>query len=220
MIIKQIRNRGDNVETMENIELVHLAKKGDLYAFEQLLLRHEKIVYHIVLRMMGEGAGVEDLSQEVFLKVYRHLPQFDEKSAFSTWIYRIAVNTCIDEMRKRKGKQTYSLEAEIEAMDGSYHRQFADNGDTPEQSVLRQELREEVLSAMESLSPEHKAVVVLRDIQGFSYEEISEMTGATLGTVKSRLSRARLHLKEQIVKKRERKIKKIRQKKGKEGNES
>lgn len=207
-----------NFETMENIELVHLAKKGDMYAFEQLLLRHEKIVYHIVLRMMGESEAVEDLSQDVFLKVYRHLPQFDEKSAFSTWIYRIVVNTCIDEMRKRKGKQTYSLEAEIEATDGSYQRQFADHGDTPEQSMLRQELREEVLSAMDTLSPEHKTVVVLRDIQGFSYEEISEMTGTTLGTVKSRLSRARLHLKEQILKMRERNTQNVRQKKGKEGN--
>lgn len=203
---------------MENIELVHLAKKGDLYAFEQLLLRHEKIVYHIVLRMMGEGESVEDISQEVFLKVYRHLPQFDEKSAFSTWIYRIAVNTCIDEMRKRKGKQVYSLEAEIEADDNSYQRQFADGGETPEQSILRQELRQEVLSAMEELSPEHKAVVVLRDIQGFSYDEIAEMTGTTLGTVKSRLSRGRLHLKEQILKKRERNTQNVRQKKRKEGN--
>lgn len=106
---------------VESNALVSRAKNGDMQAFEQLLLQHEKIVFNIVLRMMGPGEDVKDLSQEVFLKVYRNLSKFDEKSAFSTWIYRIAVNTCIDEMRRRKGKQTYSLEAG----DRGYRRQLS-----------------------------------------------------------------------------------------------
>ena len=95
-------------------------------------------------------------------------------------------------MRKRKGKQTYSLDAELEQEDGNYQRQFADTVDTPEQSLIRQELRQEVVTALEQLSPEHKTALVLREMQGFSYEEISEITQTPLGTVKSRISRAKI----------------------------
>ena len=214
-------NWGEYVEkkndAVESSALVSRAKNGDMLAFEQLLLQHEKIVFNIVLRMMGPGEDVKDLSQEVFLKVYRNLSKFDEKSAFSTWIYRIAVNTCIDEMRRRKGKQTYSLEAEIEDTEGSYQKQFADTGETPEESLMRKEGQSEVLRALETLSPEHKTAIVLRDIRGFSYEEIAEMTDTALGTVKSRISRARIQLKEEILKIRERKSNDLRQKSRKEG---
>lgn len=202
---------------MENNALVVQAKQGNMQALEELLQRHEKIVYHIVLRTMGAGEDVKDLSQEVLLKAYRSLAKFDGKSAFSTWLYRIAVNTCIDEMRKRKGKQTYSLDAELEQEDGNYHKQFADPADTPEQSLIRQELRQEVVTALEKLSPEHKTALVLREMQGFSYEEISEITQTPLGTVKSRISRAKIQLKEEILKLREQNVNSMRQSNRKEG---
>lgn len=199
------------------IKLVKQAQKGDMVSFEALILQHEKMVYNIALRMLNHSEDVKDISQEVFLKVYRNLEQFDGKSAFSTWIYRIAVNTCIDEIRKRKGKQTYSLEAELESTEGSYQKQFADSGDTPEESLLHQEAQKEVIAALETLSEDHKTVVILRDIQGFSYEEIAEMTDTTLGTVKSRIARARNQLKNVILKSREQKGKSPRQRRGKEG---
>ncbi len=204
-------------EQAEAKALVKLAKSGDMQAFETLIIKHEKIVYNIALRMFGASEDVKDISQEVFLKVYRNLQQFDEKSAFSTWVYRIAMNTCIDEMRKRKNKQTYSLEEELEDTDGSYQKQFADNEETPEQTMMRKEAQSEILQALETLSAEHRMAIVLRDIRGFSYEEIADMTDTTLGTVKSRISRARLQLKEEILKTREQSGKNLRQRNRKEG---
>lgn len=198
-------------------DLIQKAKQGDMLAFEELILKHEKIVYNVALRMMNHSEDAKDISQEVFLKAYKNIGNFDERSQFSTWLYRITHNTCIDEMRKRKGKQSYSLEEELENEDGSMQRQIADESDTPEESLLREEQKSEILQALDQLSEEHKAAVVLRDVKGLSYEEISEILELSLGTVKSRISRARNQLKTEILKIRERNDKTIRHKKGKEG---
>ena len=184
-------------------DLIRRAKQGDMLAFEELILKHEKIVYNLALRMMNHGEDAKDISQEVFLKAYRSLSNFDERSAFSTWLYRITHNTCIDEMRKRKGKQSFSLEEELEHEEGSMQRQIADEGYTPEESLLRAEQRNEILQALDNLSEEHKAAIVLRDVKGLSYEEIAEILEVTLGTVKSRISRGRNQLKNEILKIRE-----------------
>lgn len=184
-------------------DLIRRAKQGDMLAFEELILKHEKIVYNLALRMMNYSEDAKDISQEVFLKAYRSLSNFDERSAFSTWLYRITHNTCIDEMRKRKGKQSFSLEEELENEEGSMQRQIADEGDTPEESLLRAEQRNEILQALDNLSEEHKAAIVLRDVKGLSYEEIAEILEVTLGTVKSRISRGRNQLKNEILKIRE-----------------
>lgn len=199
--------------------LVKKAKQGDMRAFEELILQHEKIVYNVALRMMNHSEDAKDISQEVFLKAYRNIGNFDERSQFSTWIYRITANTCIDEMRKRKGKQSFSLEEELENEEGSMQRQVADEGETPEESMLREEQKSEILQALESLSPEHKAAVILRDIKGLSYEEITEILELTLGTVKSRISRGRNQLKQEILKLREQDEHLVRHKRGKEGRQ-
>ena len=135
-------------------DLIRKAKQGDMLAFEELILKHEKIVYNLALRMMNHSEDAQDIAQEVFLKAYRSLANFDERAAFSTWLYRITHNTCIDAMRKRKGKQTYSLEEEVESEDGSMQRQIADEGDTPEESLLRAEQKSEILQALDTLSEE------------------------------------------------------------------
>ena len=176
-------------------ELIAKAKQGDMQAFEELILKHEKIVYNVALRMMNHSEDAKDISQEVFLKAYRNIKNFDERSMFSTWLYRITTNTCIDEMRKRKGKQSYSLEEELENEDGSMQRQIADEGDTPEESLMRGEEKGEILQALDTLSEEHRAAIILRDVKGLSYEEISEIIELPMGTVKSRISRARNQLK-------------------------
>lgn len=198
-------------------DLIRKAKQGDMHAFEELILKHEKIVYNVALRMMNHGEDAKDISQEVFLKAYRSLSNFDERSAFSTWLYRITHNTCIDEMRKRKGKQSYSLEEELENEEGSMQRQIADEGDTPEESLLREEQKSEILQALDNLSAEHKAAIILRDVKGLSYEEIAEILELSLGTVKSRISRGRNQLKKEILKMREQNERNVRHKKGKEG---
>lgn len=198
-------------------DLIRRAKQGELAAFEALILAHEKMVYNVALRMMQHSEDAKDLSQEVFLKAYKNMQNFDERAAFSTWLYRITMNTCIDEMRRRKGKQTYSLEEEQEGEEGAMQRQIADMGDTPEESLLRQEQKGEILQALDTLSAEHKAAIILREIRGASYEEIAEIMELPLGTVKSRISRARNQLKEEILRIRERNREKMRPKKGREG---
>lgn len=203
----------------KEMRLVKKAKQGDLHAFEELILKHEKIVYNVALRMMSHSEDARDISQEVFLKAYRNIKNFDERSQFSTWLYRITANTCIDEMRKRKGKQSFSLEEELENEEGSMRRQIADEGETPEESLLRQEQKSEILQALDSLSSEHKTAVILRDIKGLSYEEIAELLELSLGTVKSRISRGRSQLKQEFIKLREQKDSFVRHKEGKEGRQ-
>ena len=199
-------------------DLIRKAKQGDMLAFEQLILKHEEIVYNVALRMMNHSEDARDISQEVFLKAYRSLSNFDERSAFSTWLYRITHNTCIDEMRKRKGKQTYSLEEELESEDGAMQRQVADESDTPEESLLREEQKSEILQALDTLSEEHKAAIILRDVKGLAYEEIAEILELSLGTAKSRINRARNQLKNEILKIREQNEKAIRHKERREGS--
>lgn len=198
-------------------EWIARAKAGDMQAFEALILQHEKIVYNVALRMMNHSEDARDISQEVFLKAYKSIGQFDERAMFSTWLYRITTNTCIDELRRRKGKQSYSLEEELESEEGSMQRQIADEGETPEESLLRAERADELQKALAQLTEEHRLAVILRDIRGLSYEEIAEIMDLPMGTVKSRISRARNQLKQEILKIRERKDDLPRHKKGKEG---
>lgn len=198
-------------------EWIRRAKQGDLAAFEELVLQHEKIVYNLAFRMFNHSEDARDISQEVFLKAYKNIGNFDERSAFSTWLYRITHNTCIDEMRRRKGKQSYSLEEELENEEGAVQRQVADTGDTPEEQLLKKEQKTEIIEALEQLSEEHKAAIILRDVKGLSYEEIAELLELSIGTVKSRISRARNQCKQEILKIRERKSTEPRHKRGREG---
>ena len=146
-----------------------------------LSFRFRKMWYNVALRMMNHSEDAKDISQEVFLKAYRNIGNFDERSQFSTWIYRITANTCIDEMRKRKGRQSFSLEEELESEEGSMQRQVADAGETPEESMLREEQKSEILQALESLSPEHKVAVILRDIKGLCLRGNCGDSGAYAG---------------------------------------
>lgn len=202
---------------VENEELIGRAKNGDMSAFEQLILAHEKIVYNVALRTLNNIEDAKDISQEVFIKAFRSIEKFDGRSSFSTWIYRITMNTCIDEVRRRKGKSTVSFEEEMDAEEGSWKQQYADPGDTPEEKALRVEEQGEILTALNQISEEHKTVIILRDVQGLSYDEIAEITGLTLGTVKSRISRARIQLKQEILGIRERNESPPRQRNRKEG---
>ncbi|NSW92293.1 MAG: sigma-70 family RNA polymerase sigma factor [Firmicutes bacterium] len=184
---------------MEIIEkdLIRKSQKGDIEAFEQLIESYQKKVFNIALGMMGNYDDANDISQEVFIKVFKSIRNFRQQSSFSTWLYRITTNACLDELRKRKNsKNIISIDQVIHLENGEVVRQIEDDGPTPESTAERNELKEAVRDAIFQLSNEHKEVIILRDIQGFSYDDIAKIISCPQGTVKSRINRARNMLKE------------------------
>lgn len=178
-------------------DLIRRAKKGDVPAFEELISGYEKKVYNIVYRFFANPEDARDITQEIFLKIFTSLKGFNERAAFSTWLYRIVVNTCIDFYRRREGETLPLLEEMA-------NNEVKLNGrtDTPESVVEKKELIEALKKAIKELPGDQKACVILRDIEGFSYMEISEILKCSVGTVKSRISRGRRALK-QILEERE-----------------
>jgi RNA polymerase sigma factor, sigma-70 family len=183
--------------------LLERAKAGDIGAFEQLVEGYQRKIFNIALRMLGNYDDAGDLSQEVLIRIYKSIKNFKEQSSFSTWIYRITTNVCLDEIRKRKNKKTISLDEDIKVDEGEMKRQIESDGPTPEDIVEQEELKKLVNDAIGMLSQEHKMAIILRDMQGLSYEEISEVLKLPEGTVKSRINRARQALKNILDSKRE-----------------
>ncbi|PKM96000.1 MAG: RNA polymerase subunit sigma-24 [Firmicutes bacterium HGW-Firmicutes-1] len=194
---------------MNDIEnaLIKKAISGDRDAFEKIVLMYEKKIYNIAFHMFGNEHDAYDSAQEVFIKLYNNIHTFKFDSSFSTWLHRIATNTCIDEYRKKKrqNKQAYSLDDPIESETNTIDRQLRDPSLTPEQQVLQLEEVTQVRKAIDVLKEDHKIIIILRDIRGYSYDEISEILHCSIGTVKSRLSRARIALKDIILEQREHK---------------
>lgn len=175
---------------MDEQKLIALAQQGDQSAFEQLLDRYQKPVYHQALRLLNNPEDAADVTQEVFIKVWRSLPNFRGESEFSTWLHKLTDNTAIDLLRREKKRRgDSSLDDEENPLELP-----ADHAQTPHQAAERKELREAVAAAMEELSEEHRSVLVLREINGLSYEQIGEILDLSPGTVKSRLARARISL--------------------------
>lgn len=178
--------------------LVERAKKGDVAAFEQLIAQYQKSVYNTAFRLTGNHEDASDVAQEAFVKVYTSLPDFRGDSSFKTWLFRIVHNACNDELRKRIRKRTSSLSDIVFNEDGDLSRQIPDPSDGPEQSLDRIETQRVVQQSINELEDEYRIVVVMREIQGLSYNEIADALGINLGTVKSRLNRARHALKEKF----------------------
>ena len=175
---------------MDEHKLISLAQKGDQSAFEQLLDRYQKTVYHQALRLVGDPEDAADVTQEVFLKVWKHLPTFRGESSFATWLHKLTDNASLDLIRREKKRRgDSSLDDEDNAVPLP-----ADPALTPHQRVERQELHQAVADGMAQLSEEHRRILVLREINGLSYEEIADILDLTPGTVKSRLARARISL--------------------------
>ncbi|MBM7686418.1 RNA polymerase sigma factor [Defluviitalea raffinosedens] len=188
------------MENKDEKRLVNKAKNGNIAAFEELITAHEVKIYNIAYRMFHNEEDAKDLSQEIFIKVFENIGKFKGNSSFSTWLYRIATNTCIDELRRRKGKETYSIDAEVETDEGNMKREYSDLKPNPEEMAINKEVSIQIQNAMDHLSEEHKTAIILRDLQGLEYNEISEILECSLGTVKSRISRARRQLIELLVK--------------------
>jgi RNA polymerase sigma-70 factor (ECF subfamily) len=178
----------------EEALLIKRAQSSDAAALEALLKLYEKRVYNIAYRYMNNEADAYDMAQEALIKVYRGIRTFKGQSAFSSWVYRLTVNTCLDGLRKRR-KVPLSLDHVLES-GASFE---TGTGDSPEQCALSLENAEDIQRAINSLSDDHRQVVILRDINGLTYEEIAYSLDISVGTVKSRLNRGRQRLREMLI---------------------
>ncbi len=166
---------------------------GDVNAYELLVKEYEKSVYNLALRMVGNSEDAADMSQEAFIKAYNSLTSFRGDSKFSVWLYRIVSNVCLDFIRSRKRKQTMSLSTEDDDGD-SVEMDIADDTQSPERLMEKQLTRDAVRRALPSMPPIQREILLLREIQGLSYDEIAEVLNLEAGTVKSRIFRARKKL--------------------------
>ncbi|HUJ74442.1 MAG TPA: sigma-70 family RNA polymerase sigma factor [bacterium] len=183
-------------------ELIAAFKGGDRAAFSELVLKYETRVYNHCLRMVNDEEESQDLTQEVFLKVYRNIRNYEHTYAFYTWLYRITVNCCIDYLRKkRRHAQEVSLTPPADDDPGEAGREHSIPDETfvPDKQYLNRELSSVLNQAIGQLSEKLRAIIVLKEIEGFSYEEIAEILNCSRGTVKSRLFRARERLKELLA---------------------
>ena len=189
--------------------LIQKAQKGDTNAFGTLVASYEKFIFNVACKMFSNSEDAADIAQEALIKVYKNIDKFDFNSSFSTWLYRITVNACIDEMRRRKGKESFSIDAEDE--ESGLTVQIEDTSLNAEEKVIQNETVSEVRAAIDNLSEEHKTVIILRDLQDMTYEQVAQTLDISIGTVKSRLARARKSLKDIILKDREQKENVLRQ---------
>ena len=176
---------------MDEKTLIERAAKGDGQAFSELMAAQEGRMYAVALRMCGHREDAQDCLQEAMLRVYRSISSFKGQSSFSTWVYRITMNTCLDELRRGKRRKASSLDERIDAGWAP-----VDDMDTPEHHAMRSEQRRALERAIQELPEDMRSAVVLRDIQGCSYDEIADVLDANVGTIKSRISRARAKLRE------------------------
>jgi len=185
---------------VENVEgrLTKLALNGDQRAFAELVELYKDKIYHLAYRMLSNRHEAEDIVQETFLRVYRNLDRYDDKQKFSTWIYRIATNLCIDRLRKRK--PTYSLDAEMNDQEGidGYSIIPSDNV-TPETELLLSETQSMIYEAIDSLPVKYRSVMILRYLQDLSLQEISDVLDMPVTTIKTRVHRGREFLRKKLA---------------------
>lgn len=182
---------GQRRKAMESHTLQR-CKAGEIEAFNDLINQYQQKVYNIAYRMMGNEHDASDLAQESLIKVFHSIGFYKEQCTLSTWIYRITMNTCLDELRKKN-----TMNKHITYTDSFFN--LEDGSPSPEERILNREKNVYIQKAILQLREDYRAVIVLRDVHGFSYEEIGEILETSLGTVKSRISRARKQLKETLL---------------------
>ena len=179
---------------MDEAALIHAAQRGDVNSYNTLVLSYQTQAYNVAYRIMGESDSAADATQEAFISAYRAIRSF-RGGSFKAWLLRIVTNACYDEIRRRKRRPDASLDAlyvEDEATDAS----LVTHSENPESYAQRMDLQAAIMTCLQGLTDEQRAVSILSDIEGMSYEEIAEVVGTALGTVKSRLSRARSSLRD------------------------
>jgi RNA polymerase sigma-70 factor (ECF subfamily) len=181
----------ENTQTTEDFRLVTAFKAGDRIAFEELVRKYQRQVANIIYLTLGNREEVQDITQEVFIRVYRSIDKFEFDASFFSWIYRITTNLCIDELRRRKIKRALSLdfltEKTFEKEKKSKEQILASDG------LLNDEKRE--IGALQKISQEHRQVIILREYEELTYSEIGTYLGISVQAVKSRIFRAREELR-------------------------
>ncbi|HYE15069.1 MAG TPA: sigma-70 family RNA polymerase sigma factor [Pyrinomonadaceae bacterium] len=183
------------IAALADVDLVRRAIAGREDGFEELVRRYQRPIVAYVYRMVGDYDAALDLAQEVFIKVYNSLGRYRPEFKFSTWIYRIAHNAAIDHLRREGSARTEELEVEGEG-GRAFEKPLASKAPTPEQESERRERRAEIEEVVGQLPPAYRELIVLRHANDLSYDEIAEVTGLPLGTVKNRIFRAREAMRE------------------------
>lgn len=185
------------VAEQEDDELVVLCQKGDQQAFRVLICRYQNRVFNLCYRMLGNPDEAEEIAQEVFVKLYKSIGSFRGDSKFSTWLYRVTHNVCINQINYLKRRHYYENRSlDLEPQDDSPAPQYAADAPDGEQDLMATELGAAIEEKLGMLAPEMREVIIMRDIEGMSYEEVAEALKVKIGTVKSRLHRGRSELQQ------------------------
>ena len=180
---------------------VRAVQDGDMAAFDQLVIKHKDKLFNMVYWLLGDYQETNDCAQEIFIRVFKSIKKFRFQSSFSTWLYRIAINTCKNRRQSsayRWKNRTISLENPENPNQDNRSYEIQNGSPSPENRLEKKERIMLIRKAINALPQEQNRVIVMRDIQGLSYQEIADITGLNLGTVKSRLARARLELKNRL----------------------
>jgi len=181
---------------MDEAGLIQDAQQGDFEAFNRLILAYQDRVYNQAFRVLGEYQSADDATQEAFISAYKNIRTF-RGGSFRAWLLRIVTNACYDELRRKKRRPTTPLEpVDDEGEEIESPHWIADPGELPEDNVARSELANAIQACLDQLSDDFRVVVVLVDVQGLDYLEASEIIGKPLGTIKSRLARARNRMRD------------------------
>jgi len=193
----------EKYNTEDDHELVSRCKRGDLNAFETLVIKHQKKMFNIAFRMVNNYEDACEIVQDAFFLAYKGMQGFEKRSSFSTWLCSIVINTSrnrLQQIRTKLSHEQFSLDDPLLTENGNIRFELASDCTSAEKQLEKKELQTRVQDCIEALETEFKEVLILRDIQGFSYEEISYMLSIAQGTVKSRLFRAREYMKKCLLK--------------------
>jgi RNA polymerase sigma-70 factor (ECF subfamily) len=192
-------DRPGEVNLEEALFVARLQANEDA-AYDELVRAYSATIYHVAYRMLGDSADASDVVQEIFLKVFRNIGGFKAEAALKTWIFKIAFSEILNRLRWWKRRYRYATVSLDEKPNGKPASDIAvHTGPTPEEVLQCKERETAIQQALGKLSHEHRSIIVLRDIEGFSYNEISDVLGISIGTVKSRLARARADLKKSLI---------------------
>jgi RNA polymerase sigma-70 factor (ECF subfamily) len=191
----------DMAAESEDARLIECLRQGDGYAYEELIGRFQQPVYVLALRLLNDTSDASDVTQEVFLKVFRNIGSFRGQSSLKTWIYRITVNEAHNARRWffRHRRHEVELDTGPDESSRDWSESIADHGRSPYEEAVNQQRHALIVEALERISPIFREAVILRDITDLSYEEVAEVLGVSLGTVKSRILRGREALREQLA---------------------